>query len=222
VARLAQDAASARQALAVSIEQHRQAIEEERNRGAALARELATARRDVDMLVKASDEAAQLRQVAEASTAELRQALQREREKSAALARDLEKAQRVIDARMTPEPPASSQIDQIKQVPEVAAAEQPAATEAQPAADADRLMARASALLAQGDIGAARMVLERAAETGSAEANFALAETYDPLVLSKWGTHGTRGDATKARDLYAKAGARGIQEATNRLNALQP
>ena len=37
-------------------------------------------------------------------------------------------------------------------------------------------MARASALLAQGNIGAARIVLERAAETGSAEASFALAE----------------------------------------------
>lgn len=29
----------------------------------------------------------------------------------------------------------------------------------------------------------------------------------DTELLSTWGTHGTRGDATKARDLYAKAEA---------------
>src|SRR5439155_3413162 len=44
------------------------------------------------------------------------------------------------------------------------------------------LTARATGLLGQGDIGAARAVLERAAELGSAQAHFALAETYDPNV----------------------------------------
>jgi len=38
------------------------------------------------------------------------------------------------------------------------------------------LLARASALLGQGNIGAARTVLERAVETGSAQASFMLAE----------------------------------------------
>ena len=47
----------------------------------------------------------------------------------------------------------------------------------------------------------------------------ALAETYDPLTLTKWGTYGTRGDANKAQDLYAKADAAGIQEAKARLQA---
>jgi TPR repeat protein len=84
-----------------------------------------------------------------------------------------------------------------------------------------RLLARASTLLSQGSIGAARAVLERAAEAGSARASFALAETYDPLVLSRWGTYGTRGDATKARELYAKAHVGGIPEAKDRINALQ-
>jgi hypothetical protein len=81
-------------------------------------------------------------------------------------------------------------------------------------------MARASTLLAQGNIGAARIVLERAAETSSARANFMLAETYDPVILSMWGTSGTRGEATKARELYAKAHAGGIEEAKNRQDAL--
>ena len=81
------------------------------------------------------------------------------------------------------------------------------------------MIARASALLGQGNIGAARIVLERAVETGSAQASFMLAETYDPVILSTWGTYGTRGEVTKARELYAKAHAGGIQEAKDRLDA---
>ena len=76
-----------------------------------------------------------------------------------------------------------------------------------------RLISRASLLLSQGNIGTARIVLERAAETGSAPALFALAETYDPIILAAWGTFGTQGDVAKARELYAKAFAGGVQEA---------
>jgi hypothetical protein len=83
--------------------------------------------------------------------------------------------------------------------------------------DLQRLMSRASLLLSQGDIGAARAVLERAAETGNARALFALAETFDPVVLSAWGALGTRGDAARAQELYAKALAGGVQEAKKRL-----
>jgi len=81
-------------------------------------------------------------------------------------------------------------------------------------------MARASALLSQGNIIAAREVLGRAAETGSARASFSLAETYDPFVLAGWKVYGTRGDPTKARELYAKAEAGGIEEAKARFEAL--
>jgi TPR repeat protein len=94
---------------------------------------------------------------------------------------------------------------------------QPASEEA---AEMARLVARASVLLGQGDIGAARNVLERAAEMGSAQASFTLAETYDPQILPRWGTYGTRADAIKARDLYAKAAALGIKEAKERVEAL--
>ena len=84
-----------------------------------------------------------------------------------------------------------------------------------------RLLSRASLLLSQGNIGLARTVLDRAAETGSALALFALAETYDSIILAAWGTFGTQGDAAKARELYAKAFAGGVQEAGDRLNALR-
>ena len=83
-------------------------------------------------------------------------------------------------------------------------------------------MARATMLLGQGNIGAARIILQSAADMGSAPALFALAETYDPAVLSAWGTLGTQGDVGRARELYVNALANGIQEAKDRLNALQP
>src|SRR5262249_58490892 len=87
-------------------------------------------------------------------------------------------------------------------------------------AEAMKLIARAIALLGQGNIGAARTVLERAVENGNAEASFMLAETYDPAILSAWGARGTRGEVTKAREFYAKAYAGGIVEAKDRLQAL--
>ncbi|MGY8635118.1 hypothetical protein RAD15_21820 [Bradyrhizobium sp. 14AA] len=88
------------------------------------------------------------------------------------------------------------------------------------AAQVARLLARASLLLEQGDIGGARIVLEHVAGTGNAQAIFVLAETYDPLILPSYGTYGTHGDATKARDLYARADAGGIKEAKARFEAL--
>ena len=72
----------------------RQSLVQERDRVAALARELAMARRDLETEVaqasKATEEADRFRQTANAATAELEQ----ERRRSAALARDLESAQR--------------------------------------------------------------------------------------------------------------------------------
>ena len=41
-------------------------------------------------------------------------------------------------------------------------------------------------------------------------------ETYDPKVLATWRAYGTRGDAAKAYDLYAKAYDGGIQAAKDR------
>jgi len=194
--------------------------QKERESAEALPRELAMARREIEanaaQLTKARDDAAQFRQIAERTTAELQQ----ERDKAKPLSRELTMAQRAIDARAALEPTPNSLITQTTQAVEAAAPAQPAAAEAQSNSEAARLMARASTLLARGNMGAARIVLERAAETGSAQATFMLAETYDPVILSKWRTYGTRGEATKARELYAKAQAGGIEEAKNRLDAL--
>jgi hypothetical protein len=187
------------------------------------------ARREIETniarLNKSREDAAQFKQTAEKQTAENTTAeLQQERDSADALSRELtmahESAQRAIDARTTIERTANSQITQVTQAVEAAAPEQPAAAVAQGGPKVAWLMVRARALLGQGNIGAARIVLERAAKMGSTQATFMLAETYDPVILSAWGTYGTRGEATKARELYAKAHAGGIQEAKNRFDAL--
>jgi hypothetical protein len=202
----------------------RQSLQREHDRAETLASELASTRRDVEaqvaLLSKKGDEAAQLKQAAESTIAALRQSLQQERDRTAAMARDLESARRTIDVRVTSEPAASSEISKAAGAVEVAATAQPAAAEAQGSPEGKRLIARASALLGQGDIGAARIVLERATETGSAQASFMLAETYDPGILSAWGTYGTRGEVTKAREFYARAHAGGIAAAKDRFIAL--
>lgn len=89
-------------------------------------------------------------------------------------------------------------------------------------AEQRRLLARAHQLVGQRNISAARSMLERAAGGGNVQALFALAETYDPNILSVWGTVGTQGDVARARELYAKALAGGLSDADARLKAFSP
>ncbi len=88
-------------------------------------------------------------------------------------------------------------------------------------ADEQRLLARAIALLGQADISGARPLLQHALERGSARAAFMLAETYDARVLQSWRTNGISGDRTKARELYERAQAGGIEDAKYRIEALK-
>jgi hypothetical protein len=88
-------------------------------------------------------------------------------------------------------------------------------------ADEQRLLARANALLRQADISGARPLLEHALERGSARAAFMLAETYDVRVLQSWRARGISGDPTKARELYERAQAGGIEDARERIEILK-
>lgn len=231
----------------------RQLSSEDKDRIAALERDLTAARNDLDgrttLLAKVRDEAAQLKKVSESRAADINRATQKERERGEALAGELLKLRadlqaergqamklakeaaelrRQIAAATTARQGTVTETERIRQpegpravvklTPDEIISDRPAA---EAAAAAVGLLARASSLLGQGDILAARTVLERAAEMGSAQASFALAETYDPSVLAKWGTYGTRGDAAMARDLYAKAGAGGVTEARKRAEALR-
>ena len=58
-------------------------------------------------------------------------------------------------------------------------------------------------------------------ERGSARAAFMLAETYDARVLQSWRARGIAGDPTKARELYERAQAGGIEDAKERIKALK-
>jgi len=82
------------------------------------------------------------------------------------------------------------------------------------------LLRRADALIASGDVAAARLVLRRAADAGEASAAMKLAETYDPANLAKLGVHGIVPDVSMARSWYEKARQFGSVAAPQRLETL--
>ena len=234
-----------------SADEQQRALQQERDKTEKLATELAQARSSLEAQAKAKaaeedawdNRLAAVRgelQKAKAEATAARESLEAERTRTQQVEQQLAPIQEST-GRPGSGPPAtpSSGVGQ----PSIAASSVPEAPPKAPTGDvhqptnlatrpttnleqgspqAIRLIARANLLLEQGNIGAARIVLERAAETGSASALFALAETYDPLSLSAWGTFGTRGDVAKAQELYATALAGGVQEARDRLNALRP
>ncbi len=75
--------------------------------------------------------------------------------------------------------------------------------------------------MANGNIGAARMIFRPAAEAGDPVAAFALAETYDPVVLGKLNAKGgITADVGLAQTWYKKAKDLGSVAATERLERL--
>ena len=94
-------------------------------------------------------------------------------------------------------------------------------------ADADakdqalRMRAQGLVALAGGDVAAARAFLERAAEAGDARALLVLGDTYDPATLARMGALGLKGDASRARDYYARAVSAGVAAARDRIAAFE-
>jgi TPR repeat protein len=78
-----------------------------------------------------------------------------------------------------------------------------------------RLVARAKSLIAD-----ARLLLKYGSDKGSARATFMLAETYDSQTLRSLQAYGVSGDTAMARKLYELAAAAGIDQARERLEAL--
>jgi hypothetical protein len=191
----ASDSAAAAPAVEAAAIRQRQALEEERERQAGEAVALRQAaegeRQGADVL---AGELAAPRQPIEATTGS---------------ANGMDIAH--VETKATPTHAANKDIGLL---------DRPVSPETQVSVEAKKLLTRADLFLRQGDISAARVVLERAIGMGSTEAGYRLAETYDPVVLSSWRTLGTRGDPAKARDLYARAYADGIQQAKDRMNAL--
>jgi TPR repeat protein len=83
------------------------------------------------------------------------------------------------------------------------------------------LMRRGDAMLAVGDISAARLLYERAALAGNAAAATALGRTHDPEALAQLGVRGIRADPDLAASWYRRAVALGDTEAAQRLQRLE-
>jgi TPR repeat protein len=110
------------------------------------------------------------------------------------------------------------------------AAVAPVAPPPQPAAPAARrmdpdelagLLKRAKSLLAVGDIPAARLLLERAADAQEAEAALMLGTTYDPVVIGNQDMRSITPDPAMARQWYQKAATLGSADARRRLSQIQ-
>ena len=95
------------------------------------------------------------------------------------------------------------------------------ASPALPPNEVASLLKRGRDLIASGDIAGARLMLTLVAESGSAEAAFVLAGTFDPDVLANLRAIGVQGDPAKARTWYARAADLGSLEARQRLQALR-
>jgi hypothetical protein len=83
------------------------------------------------------------------------------------------------------------------------------------------LLKRGKDAFSTGDLAAARLLLRRAAEAGSAEAALALGATFDPLVIRRLGAIGAAPDAAQARQWYQKAVALGSPTASQPLATLE-
>lgn len=79
---------------------------------------------------------------------------------------------------------------------------------------------RGNEQLEQGNIAAARLFFERAAEAGLAQGALALAATYDPGELQRLGARFVQPDTQIARKWYARARELGALEAEDRLKQL--
>jgi hypothetical protein len=82
------------------------------------------------------------------------------------------------------------------------------------------LLKRGEELVAAGELGPARLVLQRAAEAGHSNAAFALAITYDPILLEGRRVIGVAPDIAMARAWYEKAQELGSTDASRRLRAI--
>jgi hypothetical protein len=97
------------------------------------------------------------------------------------------------------------------------------ATDDGPALDHEEIAAlvkRGKEHLVDGDVAAARLLLQCAADAGSAEAALSLGATFDPSAIKQSGEIGIDTDLTRARQWYQKAAALGSDLASQQLARL--
>jgi len=117
-----------------------------------------------------------------------------------------------------PAPPSTSDVAQLNRQNSPDPASAPATPKLLDAAEIAFMMKGGAEFIANGNIAAARMMFRPAAEAGDPAAAFALAETYDPLVLAKLGAKGgIAPDVALAQRWYAKANELGYSASAWRL-----
>ncbi|SDR95528.1 hypothetical protein [Bradyrhizobium canariense] len=89
-----------------------------------------------------------------------------------------------------------------------------------PPAEIAALIKRGEELATNGDFAAARLLFQRAAEAHDARAAFALAATFDPIVINQVGANPSLQDVARARTWYQRASDWGSAEAPKELEAL--
>jgi hypothetical protein len=82
------------------------------------------------------------------------------------------------------------------------------------------LVRRGEIFINSGDVAAARLMLQRAAEAGDVHAALALASTFDPNTIQELGIQGMAADEAMARLWYERAAQFGSPEAPQRLQQL--
>jgi len=112
--------------------------------------------------------------------------------------------------------PAERQLDEITAAPPIS----PPTLRKPDREEISVLLKRGKDLIANGDLAAARLVLQRAADADDAEAALALGATYDPSVLRALKVYGFKADPVKARVWYEKASELGSAAAPRRLETL--
>jgi TPR repeat protein len=83
-----------------------------------------------------------------------------------------------------------------------------------------KMLQKANELMSTGDISAARLFYQRAADAGLAEAALAMALTWDPNELGRWKVLGLKADAKEAQRWDERAKALGSGEADQKLKRL--
>lgn len=108
----------------------------------------------------------------------------------------------------------------IEKPPEPAKTEAPVLPRKLEAAEIALLLRRADEVMAKGDLAAARLLLQRVAETKNARAAFQLGSTYDPTVIKKFANNSIAADPALAQFWYERARDWGSPDAAGPLEAL--
>jgi chromosome segregation ATPase len=195
------------QTRASDTEELQQTLEQEHHRAEMLARELAIARHDVELLLnKARDESARVKQAAESETAELRKSLQQERDRAGRLEQDLTAARRGVETQRK----AGDEAGQLNQAADGRAAELRRSMQRDQAQRLERDLATArrdvepqTALAGKASAEATR--LKQAAESGTSELRKSLQQERERAERLAQDLAAARRDVETQTALAAKA-----------------